>query len=61
MWRPDVFQRGTFEEFCDTPLVDQAVARAREVLAAYEPPPLADDAERHIDAVIADYTAGLRA
>ncbi len=61
VWRPDVFQRGTFEEFCDTPLVDQAVARAREVLAAYEPPPLADDAERHIDAVIADYTAGLRA
>jgi trimethylamine--corrinoid protein Co-methyltransferase len=61
VWRPEVFQRGTFEEFKDTPLVEQAVERAREVLAGYEPAPLSDDAERHIDAVIAGYAAGLKA
>ncbi len=59
VWRPAVFQRGTFEEFKDTPLVERAVDRAREVLAGYEPPPLADDVERHIDAVIAGYKASL--
>lgn len=61
VWRPEVFQRGTFEELCDKPLLDLAVARAREVVAGYEPAPLADDADRHIDAVSASFAAGLRA
>jgi trimethylamine--corrinoid protein Co-methyltransferase len=61
VWRPEVFQRGTFEEFSDTPLVEQAVTRAREVLAGYEPAPLDAAADRHIDAVIADYAAALGA
>ena len=60
MWRPAVFQRGTFEEFKDRPLVEQAVERAHEVLAAYEPPPLPDDVDRHIDEVIAGYAASLK-
>jgi len=59
VWRPAVFQRGTFEEFKGRPLVEQAVDRAHEVLAGYEPAPLPDDVERHIDAVLAGYKAGL--
>jgi len=57
IWRPQVFQRGTFEEFAATPLVEQAVERANQVIAAYEPAPLADDAERHIDKTLADWKA----
>ena len=55
VWRPRVFQHGTSEEFRDRPLVSDAVARAREVLAGHDVPPLADDVERHIEAVISDW------
>ena len=60
VWRPAVFQRGTFDEFRERPLVEQAVERANEVLAAYEPRPLSDEAERHIDEVIRAYDATIR-
>ena len=59
VWRPAVFQRGTFEEFAGTSLVASAVERARAAIAAYEPPALPDDADRHIDEVIAAYAATL--
>jgi trimethylamine--corrinoid protein Co-methyltransferase len=59
VWRPALFQRGTFEEFRGAPLVEQAVARAHEAIAGYEPPPLPDAADAHIDEVISSYAAGL--
>ena len=63
VWRPQVFQRGTFEEFAGRPLAEEAAARAREILATHEVPPLPADADRHIDDVIAGWAAraGLRA
>ena len=60
VWRPQVFQRGTFEELKDKPLVEAAVERAQAILAAHEPAPLSDDVERHIDEVIAGYQATLK-
>ena len=57
VWRPQVFQRGTFEEFAGRPLAEEAAARAREILAAHEVEPLAEDADRHIDDVIAGWAA----
>jgi trimethylamine--corrinoid protein Co-methyltransferase len=50
VWRPAVFRR-------DRPgsVVDAAVERAHELLATHEVPPLDDDAERHIEAVIGDW------
>ncbi len=53
VWRPAAFQRGTFEEFAHRPLAEAAAERARELIRTHEVPPLTDDAERHIDAVIA--------
>ena len=55
IWRPQVFQRGSYEEY-QAPgrsLIEQAAARARELLATHEVAPLSDDAEREIDAVVA--------
>ena len=57
VWRPAVFQHGTFEEFRGRPLAREAAARARELLGAHEVEPLPEDVERHIDAVIADWRA----
>jgi trimethylamine--corrinoid protein Co-methyltransferase len=55
VWRPQAFQRGTFEEFAGRPLAEEAASRAREILTGHEVPPLPEDAERHIDAVIRDW------
>jgi len=57
VWRPQVFQRGTFEEFIGRPLVQEAAARARDILAEHEVPPLPEDAERHIDGVVSGWAA----
>jgi trimethylamine--corrinoid protein Co-methyltransferase len=57
VWRPRVFQRGTFEEFAGRPLVREAAARARDILTAHEVPPLPEDADRHIDEVIARWAS----
>jgi len=59
IWRPQVFQRGSFEEH-QAPgrsLLEEAVARAHELLASHEVAPLSDDAERTIDAVVARHEA----
>jgi len=53
VWRPRVFRRGAFEESAGKPLAHEAAARAREILARHEVPPLPDDVDRHIDEVIA--------
>jgi trimethylamine--corrinoid protein Co-methyltransferase len=55
VWRPQVFQRGSYEEY-QAPgrsLIEEAVARARELLATHEVTPLSEDAEREIDALVA--------
>ncbi len=52
VWRPRAFRRGAFEESVGRPLAHEAAARAREILAEHEVPPLPDDADRHIDEVI---------
>ena len=57
VWRPQAFQRGTFEEFAGRPLAHEAAARAREILAAHEVEPLPEDADRHIDDVITGWAA----
>jgi trimethylamine---corrinoid protein Co-methyltransferase len=57
VWRPAVFQRGTFEEYRGKPLVEQAVARAHELLATHEVAPLSDETEKRIDAVIRAHVA----
>jgi trimethylamine--corrinoid protein Co-methyltransferase len=60
VWRPQAFQRGTFEEFVGRPLAHEAAARAREILESHEVPPLDEDADRHIDDVIAGFGARAR-
>ncbi len=60
VWRPQVFQRGSFEEY-QAPgrtLLEEAVARARDLLAGHEVAPLAEDAAREIDAVVAAHDEG---
>jgi len=57
VWRPAAFQRGTFEEFAGRPLAHEAAALARDILAAHEVPPLPEDADRHIDEVVAGWAA----
>lgn len=57
VWRPRAFQRGTFEEFIGRPLAHEAAARARDILAEHEVPPLPEDAERHIDGIVSGWAA----
>jgi trimethylamine:corrinoid methyltransferase-like protein len=57
VWRPGLFQRGSFAEFEGRPLVAEADARARDLLGSHQPPPLSEDAARHIDHVVAGWTA----
>jgi trimethylamine--corrinoid protein Co-methyltransferase len=57
VWRPRAFRRGTFEEYAGHTLAGEAGARAREIIATHEVPPLSEAAERHIDAVVARWAA----
>jgi len=52
-WKPSVLRRGTFEAFHGRTLVQDALERARELLATHEVKPLPDDVDHHIDEVIA--------
>ena len=53
MMLPQVFRRGTFETHCGSTVVQDALARARELLITHELKPLPDDVDRHLDEVIA--------
>ena len=53
LWQPRVFRRESFTAHAGGSLVDDALARARELLAGHEIPPLSGDVEREIDQVIA--------
>jgi trimethylamine--corrinoid protein Co-methyltransferase len=52
-WRPGVLRRGTFEASHGRTLVEDALQRARELLAVHEVTPLPDDVDRHLDEVVA--------
>jgi len=54
IWLPSAFRRGTFEAHAGSTLVQDALERARHLLATHEVKPLADDVDRHLDEVIAD-------
>ncbi len=43
--------------FAGRPLVSEAAARARDILTAHEVTPLPEDADRHIDEVIARWAS----
>jgi len=54
-WQPSVLRRGTFEASRGRTLVQDALERARELLATHEVKPLPDDVDRHLDEVVAAY------
>jgi trimethylamine:corrinoid methyltransferase-like protein len=59
VWRPQVFQRGSFEEYQPPgrSLIEEAVGRARELLATHDVAPLPEDAAREIAAIVARHEA----
>ncbi|MBE0527922.1 MAG: trimethylamine methyltransferase family protein [Thermoleophilia bacterium] len=60
-WQPAVLRRGTFDSHRGTTLIEDALERARHLLATHEVTPMADDVERHIDSVIAGFSAAATA
>ena len=52
-WQPAVLRRGAFETYHGRTLVQDALERARELLATHEVLPLPEDVDRHLDEVIA--------
>jgi trimethylamine--corrinoid protein Co-methyltransferase len=57
IWQPEVFQRGTFNNYVGKPLVEQALERAEEILAGHEPAPLPAGAEDRIQSVLDEWAA----
>jgi trimethylamine--corrinoid protein Co-methyltransferase len=54
-WQPAVLRRGAFEAYHGRTLVQDALARARELLATHEVKALPGDVDRHLDEVVATY------
>ena len=54
-WQPAVLRRGAFEAYHGRTLVQDALERARELLATHEVLPLPEDVDRHLDEVVASY------
>jgi len=50
-----VLRRGAFEAFRGRTLIQDALERARELLATHEVLPLPEDVDRHLDEVVAAY------
>jgi trimethylamine---corrinoid protein Co-methyltransferase len=59
VWRPHVFQRGTFAELEGRSVVQAAEERARRLLATHEVIPVPAEADAHIDRVLGAWE-GLR-
>jgi len=57
LWEPQLWQRQPFEHYVGTSLVREAAARAEELIATNDVPPLPEDVARHVDKLIADYLA----
>jgi trimethylamine--corrinoid protein Co-methyltransferase len=53
IWQPSVLRRGSFDASRGRTLVQDALERARDLLATHEVKPLPDDVDRHLDEVIA--------
>lgn len=53
VWQPSVMRRGTFEASQGRTLIQDALERARELLATHEVKPLPEDVDRHLDEVVA--------
>jgi trimethylamine--corrinoid protein Co-methyltransferase len=61
VWQPGLWQRGPFEAYAGRPLVEEAAARADEILRTHEVEPLPDDVVKAIDAVIERYARSVGA
>jgi trimethylamine--corrinoid protein Co-methyltransferase len=61
IWQPELWQRGPFEAYEGRPLVEQAAARADELLRTHEVEPLADDVAAEVDAIIERYARSVGA
>jgi trimethylamine--corrinoid protein Co-methyltransferase len=59
LWQPHLWQRGPFEQYATTSLVRDAAARAEELIAGNDVPPLPDDVQRHIVGLIKRYLASI--
>ena len=57
IWQPEIFQRGPFVNNADQPIVKQAVEKAEQILATYEPAPLPAGAEERIQGVLDEWAA----
>ncbi len=58
LWQPALWRRQPFESYAGRTLVEDAAARAEELIAASDVPPLPEDVARHCDEVIGRYLAG---
>jgi trimethylamine--corrinoid protein Co-methyltransferase len=61
VWQPALWQRGPFEQYEGRSLVEEAAARADELLRTHEVEPLAEDVAAEIDAVIGRYARSVDA
>ena len=58
LWQPQLWHRGTFDQYVGTPLVKDAWDRAQTLIAENDVPPLPDDVRRHVREVIDAYASG---
>lgn len=59
LWQPDLWHRGTFDQYVGTSLVQDAWDRAQTLIAENDVPPLPDDVRRHVRAAIDGYVRSL--
>ena len=60
LWQPSLFQRGPFESYVGRSLLEEAVEKARDLIATHEVPPVGDEVARHVADTIAAYAAARR-
>ena len=58
LWQPQLWRRGTFDQYAGTPLVKDAWDRAQTLIAENDVPPLPEDVRRHVREVIDAYVRG---
>ena len=61
LWQSSLFQRGPFENYVGRSLLEEAVEKARDLIATHEVPPVGDEVARHVADTIAAYAAARRA
>ncbi len=57
LWQPAVWRREPFAAYAGRSLVEDAAARAEQLIAENDVPPLPEDVARHCDKLIDDYLA----